>query len=92
MNAMNRLAKLPDPVYTPILNVHDDLSFYLEEDRLDERLEVIIDQMLQIDFDFINVPLGVEVSIGSDWAHLEEIGKFDSYSWLKQPQKMLVIK
>jgi uracil-DNA glycosylase family 4 len=60
----------------PVLNIHDDISVMVPEDKLESALEVITKQMLTFDFPWINVPLSIEVSIGKDWANLKSIGKF----------------
>lgn len=64
----------------PVLNIHDDLSFFIPEREplFSEAIEIIIHEMLTFDFKWINVPLGVEVSVGRNWADLKEIGKYYS--------------
>ncbi len=87
MKGMEGVTKHPDPDLCPILQVHDELDFVLREDKLDEQVEIIVTELLGVKFPFINVPLNIECSIGKNWAHMEEVGTFDSYSWLKYPQK-----
>lgn len=62
----------------PILNVHDDLSFFVPEKGLENYIETIVKQMLTFDFKWINVPLSCEVSIGPNWAELKDAGKYYS--------------
>lgn len=62
----------------PILNVHDDLSFFVPEKGLENYIEIIVKQMLTFDFKWINTPLSVEVSIGPNWAELKDAGKYYS--------------
>lgn len=81
VDAMTRLSKLAfktDMILHPRLNIHDDLTFFLPDDPqvIDDCLEIIIGEMLKLPYSFINVPMSVEVSIGPDWFHQEEIGKF----------------
>lgn len=81
VDAMTRLSKLAhetDMILHPRLNIHDDLTFFLPDNSqvIDDCLEIIIGEMLKLPYSFINVPMSVEVSIGPDWFHQEEIGKF----------------
>lgn len=82
VDAMDRISefsyKEDIPDLQPILNVHDDISWYLLEEFLDEFLEEIVYQMLDCSFDFINVPLVVEVSVGENWYNKQPIGEFAS--------------
>jgi len=83
MDAMCRLsyiAATTDRWYLhPHLNVHDDLSYFVPVKKADEAIDIIIKEMLTPAFDFINVPLSVEVSIGPNWADLEHLGKYWSH-------------
>lgn len=62
----------------PRFNGHDDLSFFMPDGTLEENIEVITHEMCRPRFDFINVPLIVEVSVGQRWNALEEIRKYSS--------------
>ena len=66
------------PQNTFRLNVHDDLTFYIPDRTLDRDIEVIAKEMVNPVFDFLNVPLEVEVSVGKDWYNQEFIHKFDT--------------
>jgi uracil-DNA glycosylase family 4 len=66
------------PHLQPIMNIHDDLSFYLPEDSLADDIEIIARLMCTDTFDFITVPLTVEVSVGTNWADKEEIHTFNT--------------
>ena len=83
VDAMNRLSYIASTegkwYLHPHLNIHDDLSSFVPIKRSDEAIERIIVEMLTPSFDFINVPLSVEVSVGPDWANLEPVGKFWSH-------------
>ena len=70
----------------PVLNVHDDLSFFIPEKALDDALLIIIKEMLTFDFKWVNVPLSVEVSIGKNWADLVTIEKFFSHKEFGYPK------
>jgi DNA polymerase-1 len=88
VDGMNRLSELEDWEYQANLNIHDSLTFILDEDELEERTEVIVREMLGCRFPFINVPLTVEVSIGTEnWQHMQELGTFSSDEWLDWPKR-----
>lgn len=65
----------------PIMNIHDDLTFAIPDQPqiLEEAIETIYRTMLAPVYDFINVPLSVTCSIGTNWLEMEEIGKFWSH-------------
>lgn len=60
------------------LNVHDDLSFFLPTETLKEDMGMILPIMLRPAFDFINVPITVEVAIGDRWGELENAFTLES--------------
>jgi DNA polymerase-1 len=63
----------------PVINIHDDLTFYLPEKGLNDIVMEICEIMVDTKaFDFINVPLGVEVSVGDHWHNQKEILKITS--------------
>lgn len=80
--AGNRLSLLgyqqKKPQNQLILNIHDDLSFSIPDKTLDKDIELIGEEMVKPVFDFINVPLAVDVSVGKNWYDLEKIHTFDS--------------
>lgn len=79
MNRLSYLASTTGKWYLhPHLNIHDDLSFFVPTKKAERAIETIIYEMLTPDFDFINVPLSCEVSVGPNWAALEPLGKFSS--------------
>jgi len=61
-----------------VLNVHDELDFYLPSSEVDAYVPVIAELMSCCDMPFINVPLSVEVSVGDNWYAQEEIGVFST--------------
>lgn len=91
MNAMNKLSEYAfetgDINFQPNLMIHDDLTTVFEEkeaiDHIDDYVETIVTKMLEVDFDFINVPLTVEVSIGEDMYAMEEVLVASSDTWRK---------
>ena len=64
-----------DKVFVPILNIHDDLTFYVPADSLDCYMDKICRLMLKpaIALPYCNVPLVVEASVGKDLGSMEEV-------------------
>jgi len=62
----------------PHLNIHDDLTFIIPDDKkiIEESMQTIYEVMLTPQYDFINVPLSVEMSTGYNWYEMKEVGKF----------------
>lgn len=86
VDGMQRIAKksyeLDIPDLQPRFNIHDDLSFMFPKKKLDEYSEIVIGEMLRTDsFDFINVPILVEMEVGPSWYDLEPAGEFYSDDW-----------
>jgi DNA polymerase I len=82
MNEMSRIALTEGPWHLhPIWNIHDDLGYYIpdSEDVIEASIDQINKVMLKAPYDFINVPLSTEVSIGTNWAEMIEIGRFWSH-------------
>lgn len=74
MNALSERAEAEDnPEAHPRFNGHDDLSFFMRDASLERNIPIIVEEMCKPRFDFINVPLIVEVSVGPRWNELEEI-------------------
>jgi uracil-DNA glycosylase family 4 len=66
-----------DDALTPVLNVHDDLSFYFPQKRLDDLIPYVAEQMCRAPPEFeLTVPLTVEVSLGDNWCDKEELATF----------------
>jgi len=79
MNAVGERSFLEGrPYMHPALNVHDDLTFIVPDLVLDPTIGAVVHEMCMPRFAYINVPLVVEVSVGKNWAALEEIGKYRS--------------
>ncbi len=64
----------------PVLNIHDDISLLIPDDDqiLEESIEKIYRIMLSPTYEWVTVPLSVEVSIGKNWYEMQELGKFFS--------------
>lgn len=85
MDGMNRVSEMSYrekiPELQPRLNVHDELDFYFPDARLEDCIETVAREMACCEFDFINVPLMVEVSVGKNWYQQEEVATFKSTQW-----------
>lgn len=82
VDAMNRLSQIAvesgEWYLHPRLNIHDDLTMVVPDNEaiIDESIKFFVEEMLLLPYDFINVPMGCEISIGYDWCDMEEVGKF----------------
>jgi DNA polymerase I-like protein with 3'-5' exonuclease and polymerase domains len=81
--AMVRLCKLSVQTklkyLQPVINIHDDLCFYIPEEKLNDALAEIIPVMLDTrPLTFMPIPLLAEVAVGTHWANTKEIGTFSS--------------
>jgi DNA polymerase I-like protein with 3'-5' exonuclease and polymerase domains/uracil-DNA glycosylase len=83
MNAMDRVSRrsLDDWNYQPIFQIHDDLTFLLPEKGIEDYADNIISDMLAVPFDFVNVPITLEVAIGPNWHDVHSEGDFSSDNW-----------
>ena len=83
VDAMNRLSEKADATgeteFQAVLNVHDDLTFAVHKDRIDERREEIVSHMLYVPFKFADiVPIEVEAAVGDSWGNMKEVGSYSS--------------
>ena len=76
--ALVRLSGYEDDALQPVALIHDDLSFFIPEQRLDECIDIILQEMLRCEHTWLNVPLAVEVSIGQNWCELDKVGHYES--------------
>lgn len=67
-----------DSELQPIINVHDDLTFSISDATLEQKIDIIAREMCKLRFDYINVPLIVEVSVGERWDTTQEYKVFRS--------------
>ncbi len=80
MNACSEIADLQeDPELQPSLNVHDDLTFEMDDESLEAKIPVVATEMCRPRFDYINVPLIVEVKAGPNWFDLTELKVYKSH-------------
>jgi len=77
MEAMNELSDLSrqwrDPYIHPRMQIHDDLTFILPEDALEQYIDIIWPIMVKVRFGFQIVPLNVEIAIGENWCDVVPI-------------------
>jgi uracil-DNA glycosylase family 4 len=82
VDGMTRLSELAyrknRPQLQAIKNVHDDLTFRFPKATVEQDIETAASVMTTCSFSFINVPLTVEVSVGTHWGDLEDIAVFDT--------------
>jgi DNA polymerase-1 len=82
MNSLSELACSEDKrQFQAIMNIHDDLSFSVPKETFDDDLEIIIGEMLGVEYEFMNVPISIDVSLGENWFDLSEVGTFHSDEW-----------
>lgn len=82
LDGMCRLSETGDPLLQPEIQIHDDLTWVSVPA---EKVDYVAEKALEIlltpsdDFkDFICVPITLEMSVGDDWLHMEDIGVFSS--------------
>jgi uracil-DNA glycosylase family 4 len=78
-----------DLYFQPELEIHDDLDFELPLEKihgapaLDFYVEEIVTTMLACPYEYINVPLTVEVAVGNDLYDMDKVLVASSDSWRK---------
>lgn len=80
-DAMTSLSKMEDPRFQANMEIHDDLTFIWPKHEIEKNAEIVIKEMIKINYDWINVPLAVEMLVGDDWASVKEVGAFSSDNW-----------
>jgi DNA polymerase I len=87
IDAMNYLSeavtRLDLPDLQARLNVHDDLVFAPLKTEVDKYLEIIVPAMLDVPYNFVNVPITCEASWGTDWYRMDTIDTFANYDYPK---------
>ena len=90
MNAISELAMETDDIELQTsLQIHDDLSSFISDASLESKMLIIGTEMCRHRFDWINVPLVVEMKVGQNWAALEEVAVYrsDELFNLRNPYK-----
>lgn len=86
MDAMNRLSEKDIAPLQPKLNIHDDLTFWFaSEKELCDYIDTIIDEMLNVRFPWLCVPLTVDLSVGPNWYDMQKIDTYSSDKRLGYP-------
>ena len=68
------------PYLQACISLHDDLTFEILKKLFEQEGSIIVEEMLNVDqYDWINVPLSVEVSTGPSWGEQTEYGTFFSH-------------
>jgi uracil-DNA glycosylase family 4 len=71
LDGANRISEMGIWDLQPSILVHDDAVLHIPVNKVDDIVEMLVKEMIRPDvFDFINVPLTVEVSIGDDWCDM----------------------
>jgi DNA polymerase I-like protein with 3'-5' exonuclease and polymerase domains len=90
-DAMARLSEMEDPRFQANMEIHDDLTFIWPKREIERNAEVVIREMIRIEFGWINVPLVVEMAVGEDWYDMKTVGEFSSDDWsgrVKLPKEL----
>jgi DNA polymerase I len=78
-NRLSEIAASEDlPHLQLLMNVHDELVFEIPKKSLDDAVDRITDEMLNPSYDWVTLPLEVEVKCGPNWYDLKPLGKFVS--------------
>jgi DNA polymerase I-like protein with 3'-5' exonuclease and polymerase domains len=83
LDAMTRLSEAAQDLnewqFQARLEIHDELGFWIPKKTIDRDLEFIAGEMLQCEhFDWINVPLLIEISKGPNWFDQEDVAEIFS--------------
>lgn len=83
MEVQCRLAyEREEPWLYPVMEIHDDLTFYFPEEKAEEAIEITGKNLCTPAYPWINVPLLVECSVSYNaWDELEKIEKFWSHQY-----------
>lgn len=67
-----------DEELQPNLNIHDDLTFIVQDQTIESVMDFVATEMCRPRFDFINVPVLVEMAAGTQWHACKEVGIYRS--------------
>jgi len=83
MYALTRYAyRHNKPQFQPVMNIHDDLTFYLPKASFDEDILTIVEIMTTLTYDWLIVPLSVEVSRGEAWGEVEAFKTYETRDFM----------
>lgn len=74
-----------DPYLIPCINIHDDLTFYFPANQAEEYIKLVSRILVTPRFDWISVPLAIEVSMGDNWSEQNEFGNYSTKDFYKLP-------
>lgn len=74
----NLALELDMPYLAPVIDLHDDLTLYLPTNKLNDSMPLIAEVMAKPGFDWLTVPLTVEMSTWTTWGEKTEFKTFDS--------------
>lgn len=66
------------PHLQPLLNIHDDLTFMVPKNKVDEAVADIVEVICEPRFEFINTPIQAEIKLGKDWCNMTEVCKCET--------------
>jgi uracil-DNA glycosylase family 4 len=66
------------PWLAPIMEIHDDLTFFVPTGQVSETAPLIAEVMCTPRFSWLTVPITVEVSTGPNWCDKKELAVYDS--------------
>lgn len=82
LDALIRLTDLDEDRFIPTFEIHDDLTFVWPKKQVDRNAETVISVMLSSSYEWVHVvPMSVEMSIGTNWANVENVGEYYSDDW-----------
>lgn len=89
MHAMNRLSETSDWLLQANIQIHDDLKFHFDSERdYEDAVPRIVETMLDgSDFDWLCVPLVVEIKDGPNWEDMREVGTYSSHRMIGWPTR-----
>lgn len=86
VNAMNKIC---DAGIETVMQIHDDVTSYIPDDKLEEQIDLIAQIMCDTsDYPWLNVPISVEMTCGYNWYEQEEVGVFKSTDFIEVPKKL----
>jgi len=82
LDALIRLTDLDEDRFIPTFEIHDDLTFIWPKKAVDRNAETVISVMLNSSYEWVHiVPMSVEMSVGTNWANIENVGEYFSDNW-----------
>lgn len=79
MNALSiRAYEEGDDELQQVLQVHDDDTFLISDATIEQKMPIIAHELCMHRFDFINVPLLIEMKAGERWSELKELANYRS--------------